>query len=824
MGYLLELSQLGFSVIPIVSQKCSHGKPPKAALVPWKEWQHRKPSAQQLQQWENQFKQCNVAVVTGAISGVVVIDTDSEDADTALHALGVIPLTPKVKTAKGYHYYFQHPGHTIQSRTGLAGLPGLPNIDVRGDGGYVLAPPSLHPNGVHRYRWIYDPHDHPFQPIPEWLVEIVQPGADQQETPQVAQVKPAATLPTLTTSKREYHYVCKALENEMQNVMNAPEGRRNETLNKAAYSIGRYIGGGFIDQYTVYNGLFDAAISAGLDRGEIIPTLNSGLEAGISNPATLSLTHEAPAQQHGTQTTISQLIEKSRSAPVEDNMSRYSSAEQGGVSSLPTPPQQPPPPPITRRDDGQHSFSLDDIGNAQRLIALHGDKLLYNHTSGKEDGWLMWDGIRWKPCDKAEHRELAIDVTNAMAEDPSLSEPKDQTHIRASRGATRLRNMLWCAQSHPEIRVAQDELDADPLLLNCFSGTIDLARCDRSSSTFDPQTLLREHQQSDRITKTIRAYLDPEADYTLWIEFLLKIHGGKEDVVEFLQRAAGYSLTGLMKEQKLFFMIGSGKNGKTVFREALRFLWHDYAKETPFDSFIPRRQPGAPRPDLADLHGARLVLASEGPENTRLDEAMIKELTGGEALKTRRLNENFFTFSPQMKLWIATNHKPAISGNDDGIWRRILLISHNVQITSKEEDPFLLQKLNGFANGLFRWCLEGYWKYLREGLSPPASILLDTEEYRLEQDTIGAFLEEYTEVKVDGVTTKDAMYSAYKAYCEKSGERVRSKKWLGTRLKARMTKLGIEEDNRAGLGRVWTGIKLIDDKINVGTHLQNRML
>lgn len=203
---------------------------------------------------------------------------------------------------------------------------------------------------------------------------------------------------------------------------------------------------------------------------------------------------------------------------------------------------------------------------------------------------------------------------------------------------------------------------------------------------------------------------------------------------------------------------------------------------------------------------------------------MIKELTGGEALKTRRLNENFFTFSPQMKLWIATNHKPAISGNDDGIWRRILLISHNVQITSKEEDPFLLQKLNGFANGLFRWCLEGYWKYLREGLSPPASILLDTEEYRLEQDTIGAFLEEYTEVKVDGVTTKDAMYSAYKAYCEKSGERVRSKKWLGTRLKARMTKLGIEEDNRAGLGRVWTGIKLIDDKINVGTHLQNRML
>ena len=798
---MLELLSIGWTPIPIATDAHRSPAPFKAPLEKWDEYVTTPPTAERVTYWKARYTDVNVAILTGSSSGVVVLDLDTEEAHDALYTELEIPRTVKSRTGKGYHLFFECPDWPVRN-----GVRVRPGVDTRGDRGYVIVPPSRHESG-RTYEWIVSPFDQAPEPIPPALLPLFSKWGDQH-----------------------YRYAVKALENELQEVLNAKEGTRNHTLNRSAFNCFQLVSGGCIVRDRVYDALFDAAGSIGLQDAEIRDTLASAEKAAEKKPRTpdnfLKNGHHpnvfddrSDDEPHGTRLTVSQIVSRSVSTPPPSESAVLKGSADVSAGDSPTPPSAPPPPPATlpRRElSDPNRFLLDDVGNADRLIALHGDKLLYNFTSStrSDDGWLIWDGVRWLPCAKGEHRELAIDTTVSILEQVDAEEDKGKAlalarHAKYSRGAGGIRNMLWTAQSNESIRVTQDNLDADPLLINCHSGTIDLRQFENVDDQLQGATIIRPHSPDDRMTKTLRAEWDMTADYTRWLDFLHKIYDGDTELIEFLQRSIGYSLTGLTTEQKLFFLIGAGRNGKTVFREALRFLWGDYASETPFDTFIPRRQPGAPRPDLADLHGARLVVASEGPENTKLDEAMIKELTGGEALKTRRLNENFFTFKPQAKFWLATNHKPAISGNDDGIWRRILLIEHKVQIAHNETDPLLLDKLQADSTAILRWAIEGYYKYLKAGgLVPPQSVIVATETYRMEQDSIGAFIEEKCVVEPGVQVSKGDFYKAFREWSIEAGETNRSAKWLGIRLKERAHKLQLDEDNVAGIGRVWKGIRL----------------
>lgn len=820
-----ELLRHGLSVIPVCAPTARSDKPGKKPLFPWTEFQHAHADETTVAKWALTYPDCNVAVVTGKVSGVVVVDCDSPLAEQGFRSLGDVPETWMVRTGKGSHFYFQWPGFKLSNATNKF-KEQFPNIDIRGDGGIVVAPPSVHPNGT-AYEWINHPDEYLLKPLPPWLLDLLT-DADED--------------------RRLRAYCLSALESEIKKILSAlrPDpvtgagGARNGTLNTASFNLGTLLSHGYIDEQTVRDRLYEAAINAGLEEKEALQTIDSGILAGQKRPRQLpeppTPSPRAPVPQPvrtGARQSVAQRvdpvsfdrphangngIDKSNVASVDEEgritggiLSAPSHRNGIADTDWPAPPAPPPLPPMTRRTPDGIPFTNDDVGNAARLIALHGDKLLFCPQT--DTGWHRWDAVRWRPCELGEHLRLAIDTTDWMA---TLSdETPFQRFVTSSRKHNNLSACLKVAQTDPAISVSSSDLDADPYLINCYSGTIDLLELGRLESLPDgrlPASILRPHDPGDRMTMTTRATFDADADYDAWLTFLLKIHNNDADVVEFIQRMVGYMLSGLTSEQKAFFLIGHGKNGKTVFREALRYLWSDYGVETPFDTFIPRRNPGAPRPDLADLQGKRLIVTSEGPENTRLDEAMIKELTGGEHLKTRKLNENLRTFPILGKILAITNHKPAISGNDEGIWRRILLIPHLIQISDAETDPHLQRRLQGHVNGILRWALEGYWKWSRPGdqggLRPPSSIVDATSEYRVEQDRFGQFLEECCVLDPTAKVAKGDLYKRYTEWAEAQGEYKKAAISVGKMMMERAHRIGVTSHHGGAAGRQWIGVRL----------------
>jgi len=236
-----------------------------------------------------------------------------------------------------------------------------------------------------------------------------------------------------------------------------------------------------------------------------------------------------------------------------------------------------------------------------------------------------------------------------------------------------------------------------------------------------------------------------------------------------LQRAMGYSLTGLTTEHALFLLHGIGRNGKTTFLEAMRYVMGTYATSTPFETFVVKPQGDGIPNDLAALHAARFVSAVESDEGKRLAEAKIKQITGGDTVSARFLHKEYFTFLPQFKIWLATNHRPTIHGADEGIWRRIKLVPFNVVIPDGRVDEKLPAKLISEASGILNWALEGLAEYRRSGLMEPDAVLGATAEYRAAEDWLSKFIEDRCEVGAYSVGSR-RLYEVYQSWAESVGE------------------------------------------------------
>lgn len=273
-------------------------------------------------------------------------------------------------------------------------------------------------------------------------------------------------------------------------------------------------------------------------------------------------------------------------------------------------------------------------------------------------------------------------------------------------------------------------------------------------------------------------------------------------MIRYLQKAVGYSLTGDTGEQVLFFLYGTGANGKSVFLNVLQELMGDYAQQAPA-SLLMAKSEGIPN-DVARLKGARFVATIETEEGKRLAENLVKQLTGGDTVSARFLRQEYFEFKPECKLWMASNHKPIIRGSDYGIWRRIHLIPFTVTIPPENRDRRLPDKLRAELPGILRWAVDGLRIWLEEGLTPPLKVQAATEEYREDMDSIGTFLSECCVTEPTAKVPVRTLYETYVRWCQENGETPMKQRMLGKRLKER----GFQQEKSTGGRMAWYGLRL----------------
>lgn len=440
--------------------------------------------------------------------------------------------------------------------------------------------------------------------------------------------------------------------------------------------------------------------------------------------------------------------------------------------------------------------SHTDLGNAQRLVAAEGKNIRYCY---KNKSWYVWNDSVWSKDESGEiHRRAKQTVKAMLHEAAGLDDDRCKTlvtHEQRSESEGRLNAMVSLARSEKDVSVRLADFDADPMLFNCWNATIDLNA-----------GMPRAHCRADLISKIAPVEYEPNAACPTWLDFLNTVTDGDGELADYLQRCVGYSSTGLTREHALFLLYGTGANGKSTFLEVLRFVFGDYSQTADFGSFLFSNGQSV-RNDLAKLNGARFVTANESDSGKRMDETVVKQMTGGDTVTARFLYGEHFEFTPQFKLWLGTNHKPTIRGQDEGVWRRIRLIPFTVSIPRHKQDHTLKDKLKIEAPGILNWALEGLAQWRANGLQEPAAVNDATKEYQEDQDMIGHFLAARCVEKVGVESSARELYNTYKQWAEQTGEWVMNERVFSTVLAER----GLKKV-RHGAGMVWKGIERLPEE------------
>jgi len=433
----------------------------------------------------------------------------------------------------------------------------------------------------------------------------------------------------------------------------------------------------------------------------------------------------------------------------------------------------------------KRNYAFTDLGNAERFIDQHKNIVRYYSV---RDKWLIWDEKHWALDDTGYLTRLAHNTARSIYNEAANSTSDNNRkaiakHAIRSEARSRIENMLH--SSKPYLAVRPDQLDQHPMLLNVANGIIDLTTGN-----------LMPHDRELLLTKKIDVEYHLDAECPEWEKFLDLVTGGDKELQFFLQLAVGYTLTGLTDEHCLFFLYGTGQNGKTTFTETIRRLLSDYTLRVDIEALLQSWGRGqAATPQIAGMAGSRYVLASEVPENRKINESLVKDLTGGDTITARYLFANPFTFDPTHKLWLFGNYKPRISGTDEGIWRRIRIIPFNVIIPKEIRRPMseVLQKFEAEKVGILTWMITGCLLWQSNGLQMVGAVENATSEYRTEQDLVQQFLEEKCEMGLEYSIMKDTLYTTWREWCDAAGEKEsykRTKKWLTQQMTKRGYKHG----------------------------------
>ena len=459
-------------------------------------------------------------------------------------------------------------------------------------------------------------------------------------------------------------------------------------------------------------------------------------------------------------------------------------------------------------ENDELSTHTTDMGNARRLVKHYGHKIRF---CVDQNTWYIWNKHQWQmdTRNNAKIVKLAKRTGQKIYAECADIEDKGERLERVkwakkSEEKKRIVDMIFLAQTEDEIEIEAKQLDADPFLLNCKNGVIDLKTGE-----------LRPHAPTDFMTKYVPIEYDPKASCPKWEEAIMKYMGADQDdikaseLVFFLQRAVGYSLTADKSEQCLFFLYGDGKNGKSTFINTISKLLGDYFQHVRIESLLAKQTDTIPN-DIATLPGARMVVSSEIPENRRMNETLVKDLTGGDAITARFLRQEFFTFHPVFKLWIFGNDKPIVSPSD-AMFRRIKMIPFNVQIPEEERDPHFEQRLEEELPGILRWAVEGCSNWLRDGLNPPQAIIDATNAYRDEMDILTDFIEECCFVLPSAKVKMKDLYEEFQRWSNSLGKSAISKHDFNRRLEKRL--YPAIKKGRGNLNKpTWFGLGLLSEQ------------
>ncbi|MCZ2150869.1 MAG: phage/plasmid primase, P4 family [Bryobacterales bacterium] len=446
---------------------------------------------------------------------------------------------------------------------------------------------------------------------------------------------------------------------------------------------------------------------------------------------------------------------------------------------------------------------LTDLGNARRFAARYRERLRYCERWAR---WFTWDGMRWWEDEVLEVYSLGAALIRslyALAKKIRNEEEREAflAHLIKSESWRSITAMINLAKADPAIAIRPGDLDSDPWLLTVRNGTLDL----RTGQ-------LRPHSQRDLITKLAPVAFDPQATCPNWLEFLHMVMNRRSSLVAFLQRAFGCCLTGITSDKAMFILYGAGgDNGKSTMVDIIQRLLGDYANRTPVDTFLKKKEGAIPN-DIAKLKGARFVWASENERGSRLSEALIKEMTGGDKMSARFMRGEYFEFYPEFKPWLATNHKPQVRG-DRALWNRLKLIPFDVTIPREQQKPRheVTAIFQAEFPGILNWAVQGCLAWQREGLGVPEEVLEATREYEAEQDTFAMFLGERCIRVPNARVSSTALYKVYRVWAEEHGESPMSHKVFSSFLSERgFNKL------RQTSGMIYLGLGLLAEPIHDG--------
>lgn len=483
--------------------------------------------------------------------------------------------------------------------------------------------------------------------------------------------------------------------------------------------------------------------------------------------------------------------------------------------------------------DGAPESSLEELAaeNPRNTDSANADAIVVEHGKGYRyvlewDAWIAWSGTRWE-LPGARGRVLNAAMLTARLEyvrtravlkalqdelKPLQLQPlKDADRVEAIEASIKYQRQLlkWHEQSQNVARleaaakilqtrlvVSMAELDRNPWLFNVPNGTLDLRTCE-----------LHAHDPDDLITQLSDVEWSDAATCPQWDAFVSMVMGGQRDMVCYLQRLVGYALTSLTTEHILAFFYGGGLNGKSTFMQAIRLVFGEYACAAPRDLLFQDKH-GQRHPDeLARLYGKRLAVCAEIGEYSRFDEAKVKDLTGGDVVAVRRMRENFWDLTPTHTLFISGNHKPDVTGDDLGIWRRVRLVPWTVTIPAELVDKNLPEKLRAELSGILRWAANGCLEWQRLGLVEPQAVIDATADYRSESDVLGAFLAGHVVFEVEARCTREALRARYEGWCKEAGHIPLGARKVAQRLRENhVTDARVREGVRVRDG--WAGVRL----------------
>lgn len=697
--------------------------------------------------WWTEWPVANIALVTGLESGVFAVDVDPRDGGAEAYAKEQGVLFPGTLTSMtgsgGWHLFYRMPpvlNGDEPVRNSASRI--APGIDVRGEGGYVIVPPSRHESGA-LYVWT-DANAEPGVAPPELIARTRRPAGSGGRVGGGA----GSGLPSAD-----------------EILDGVPEGERNDTLFRWACQLRRKLGD---DRKAVELLVREAARVSGLDQDEVTVLLESAFRQDHDDAVGGAVAYG----QDGLSAAQTAWAASSRGG------------SGMGVGDVPGSL-------VGEGPDGA-SLPLTDLGNAYRLVEMAGGDLRFVTQRGS---WLHWDGVRWRPCDYLEERTLMQRAAARIwAEAGGIEDAATQKAVAAWAKQSQMQGRLDAAlrAAQPLLVSSLDDIDSHDWLFNTATGTLDLRAGE-----------VRGHRREDLLTAMVNVAYDPAATCPLWEEFV-KLVLPDPDVAWFVQKAVGYSMTGATDDKSLFILWGSGNNGKSVFLEALREnVYGEYAGVAPKTLLMDKRDEHATQ--LAGVAGKRFVtLSEEIEERDRLRTSTLKSVTGGDTMTARFMRQDFFEFQPKLKLWIATNHKPGVTDFGDAMKSRLRLVPFTFAIPPdrRRRREEVLDEFREEGAGILAWAVRGLTGYLAEGLESPTVMLNEVEEWLEDEDVFGQWVTECVErarTGTDFVTNAD-LHRAYLIWMVARGEEkfAISVKSLGKRLAA----LGFQR-GKAGGTRGW---------------------